>query len=111
MKTLLDVADPQIEWKQVEEPEPARGYEGVAWAMVRWNEIWDDPRIEAEEYIDGGDRIVVLIRHRGRGKASGVEIDMASYHLFTVRQRRIVAMYEFGPGKRAEALEAVGLSE
>jgi ketosteroid isomerase-like protein len=111
VETMLEVADPEIEWKQAEEPSPVRGYEGVARAMVRWNEMWDDPSIEAEEFLDGGDRIVVVIRHRGRGKASGVETDMASYHLFTVRGGRIVSMHEYGPGKRAEALEAAGLSE
>src|SRR5438034_10529120 len=105
---MLEVADPDVEWKQVEEPAAARGYEGVARAMVRWNEMWENPRIEAEEYIDGGDRIVVLIRHRGRGKASGIEIDMASYHLFTVRGGRIVSMHEYGPGKGAEGLAARG---
>jgi ketosteroid isomerase-like protein len=111
VETMLQVAHPEIKWKQAEEPSAVRGYEGVARAMVRWNEIWDEPRIDAEEYIDGGDRIVVVIRHRGRGKVSGVEIDMASYHLFTVRAGRIVSMHEYGPGRRAEALEAAGLRE
>jgi ketosteroid isomerase-like protein len=111
VEAMLKVADPEIVWKQAEEPSAVQGYEGVARAMVRWNEMWEEPHIDAEEYLDGGDRIVVVIRHRGRGRASGVEVDMASYHVFTVRAGRIVSMHEYGPGKRAEALEAAGLLE
>lgn len=111
VETLFEIADPGIEWKQLEAPDVAHGFEGVAEQMVRWNETWENPSIEAEEYIDGGDQIVVVIRHRGRGRASGIEMDMASYHVFTVGGGKIVAMHEYGPGKRAEALKAAGLPD
>jgi len=107
-ETLLD---PEVEWKQVEEPATAHGAEGVLQALARWDEVWDELHTEGQEYIDAGDKVLALIRMRGRGKGSGVTVEQSSYLLFTVREGRIVRMHEFGPGGRAEALKAVGLRE
>ena len=109
--TFLDALDPDIEWKQVEEPQARHGRTGVEEGIAQWVDIWENPRFEAEEYIDGGEHVILLMRLTGRGKESGADVSMSSYHCFTVRRGKIVRMYEFGPGKRAEALEAAGLSE
>jgi ketosteroid isomerase-like protein len=111
VEAMLEAFDQEVEWKQVEEPAPVYGRDGVREALRRWDETWDNPQVEAEEYIDAGECVVVLIRLRGLGRASGVPVEMASYHVFTVRNGKVARMFEYGPGKRAEALEAVGLSE
>jgi uncharacterized protein len=108
---FLGALDPEVEWKQVEDPQPRHGHTGVGEAIAQWVEMWDDPQFEAEEYLDGGDHVVLLMRLTGRGKGSGADVAMSSYHVFTVRGGKIVRMYEFGPAKRAEALEAAGLRE
>ena len=108
---FLDALDPDVEWKQVEEPRARHGHTGVGEAIAQWFEMWEDPRFEAEEYIDGGEHVVLLMKLTGRGKGSGAGVEMSSYHVFTVSNGKIVRMYELGPGKRAEALEAAGLPE
>ncbi len=45
----------------------------------------------------------------GRGRHSGLDIRVSTFHVFTVRDQKIVAMRVFP--ERAEALEAAGLSE
>jgi ketosteroid isomerase-like protein len=109
--TFLDALDPEVEWKQLEEPRPRYGHQGVGEAIAQWLEMWDAPTFEGEEYIDGGDKVILLMRLSGRGKTSGVDVSMSSYHVFTLLDRKIVRMHEYGPGKRKEALEAVGLRE
>jgi hypothetical protein len=44
-----------------------------------------------------------------KGKASGVEVDVRLYMQFTVREGKVI--YVFEHEDRADALKAVGLSE
>lgn len=111
LEALLEELDQGVEWKQFEEPAPVYGRNNVRGAIRRWNETWDQLQVQAEEYIDAGEFVVVLLRFRGLGRASGAPVEQATYHVFTVRNGRIARMVEYGPGKRSEALEAVGLSE
>jgi hypothetical protein len=67
------------------------------------------PRSRARSTSTGADKVILLMRLSGRGKTSGVDVSMSSYHVFTLLDRKIVRMHEYGPGKRKEALEAVGL--
>jgi ketosteroid isomerase-like protein len=69
----------------------------------------DELETIAEEFIDGGDRVVVAIYFRGRGRRSGIEIDTRLYEIYFLREEKIVRVQEFTD--RAEALEAAGLSE
>jgi ketosteroid isomerase-like protein len=110
VEAMLEEVDQEVQWKQVEEPAPVYGRDGVREAVQRWDETWDNLRAEVDEYIDAGDCVIALIRFRGLGRASGVPVEMASYHVFTVRNGKVARMTEYGPGKRAEALEAAGLS-
>ena len=109
---FLEALHPEVEWKQIEEPRPRYGHTGVGEAVAQWMDMFEDPKFEALEYIDGADgHVVVLVRMTGRGKGSGADVEMSSYHLFTVREGQIVRMHEFGPDKRAEALEAAGVGK
>jgi ketosteroid isomerase-like protein len=72
-----DWAHPEIEYVRPDGPTPGHST-GVA-AMARsWGETlsaWDNLRAEAEEYRALDDeRVLVFIRNRGRGKASGLEL-------------------------------------
>jgi ketosteroid isomerase-like protein len=68
-----------------------------------------DFRTEIEECIPVEDEVVFAAHHYGRGKASGVEVEMRNWHVWTVRDCKVVR-YRFFPTKR-EALEAAGLRE
>jgi ketosteroid isomerase-like protein len=70
---------------------------------------WDDYRVEAEELLDAGPSVVVILRERGRGKGSGAPFEESHPQLWTFRRDRIIRWESFQT--KAEALEAAGLSE
>ena len=51
----------------------------------------------------------MVAHHQGRGQASGVEVDTRFYEVYTLREGKVSRVDEYI--ERAEALEAVGLSE
>jgi uncharacterized protein len=86
-----------------------RGHSGVLEAFSIWPEQWDDYRIEILRIANPGDYVVVTARTGGRGKQSGVEVEMDFSFVFSVRDEKIVEMKIFM--REDQALEAAGLSE
>ncbi len=70
----------------------------------------DGARLEVEELLDAGEKVLVLIRFSGRGKTSGAEVQALVWNLWTFRDGEPVKWTYFGDD-RAGALEAAGLSE
>ena len=70
---------------------------------------WEEHRIEAQEFIDAGDRVVVLLREFQRGKKSGIELEVDTALIVDVRDGHVTRIQ--GYMDRAEALKAAGLSE
>jgi len=105
--------DPEIEWdmSRVEVPDPDvyRGVDGMLAFHRSWEESWESQDLEPQELIEAGDQVVSVIRHVGRGKLSGAEVEQRFAQLWTVRDGKIVRM-EMYPD-REDALEAVGLPE
>jgi ketosteroid isomerase-like protein len=90
-------------------PTVYRGLQGLRQMLADMDDVWEDLRPEAREFIDAGDRVVVTGRMVGKGKGSGVEVGRDFAGIWTVRNRRIVRWDICR--NRAEALEAVGLSD
>ena len=66
--------------------------------------------MEPEDLIEvGEDRVVVLLRLHMRGKGSGVAVEAQTINVWTVRDGKAVRPAVHND--KAEALEAVGLSE
>jgi ketosteroid isomerase-like protein len=86
-----------------------RGHSGVLEAFEIWPKQWDDYRIEILRMADHGDRVLVSTRQRGRGKQSGIQVEMEIMFVFTVRDAKIVEMKIFM--REEQALEAAGLRE
>ncbi len=85
------------------------GIEGATEFNADWDAAWDDWRLEVEVYIDaGGDRVVTIVRQRGRSKTSGVTVDMRFGQVFKVREAQLRGMRMYA--SPSEALEAAGLS-
>jgi|SRR5829696_8458089 len=86
------------------------GHQGVLEALAIWPEQWDDYRIEVLRIAAApGDKVFVTQRARGRGKQSGVEVDMDFSFVFTLRGGNISEWHLFM--QEEQALEAAGLSE
>jgi ketosteroid isomerase-like protein len=91
------------------DPRPHRGRAGVREFRAQWEELFDDIRVEAEELIDAGERIVSRLHVTGRGRGSGIDVDQSVYQVVELRGKSIVRIDEFYD--RAAALETAGLSE
>ena len=76
--------------------------------MGRWDGDWDELETVIEEVIDAGDKVVMAVRYRGRGRASGVEVNDQLFEVHTFRDGQCVRKVDFQ--ERAAALEAAGLS-
>jgi ketosteroid isomerase-like protein len=110
---VTDLCDPNVELYGtvggLEEDKILRGLSEIARALeTEDDEVWDEHRIEPREFIDAGDRVVVLQREYQRSK-SGAELVIDTATVLDLRDGRIVRMQ--GYMNPAEALEAVGLSE
>jgi ketosteroid isomerase-like protein len=76
------------------------------------SDLYSDYRVEANEVIDAGDRVVTVERIAGRGlKGSGAEgwVHEDLFRLMSFKGGRIWRIKEYP--SRAEALEAAGLSD
>ena len=72
-------------------------------------EAWEERRLEAEEFIDAGDNVVVLLHEHRRGRGSGVELETKTAVVVGVSGGRVIRMQ--GYLDRDAALEAAGVSE
>jgi ketosteroid isomerase-like protein len=86
-----------------------RGHSGVLEAFGIWPNQWDDYYIEILRAVESGDHVVVTTKQGGRGKQSGVEVEMEFTFVFTVRDAKIVEWQIFM--HEDQALKAAGLRE
>jgi ketosteroid isomerase-like protein len=112
-EAALEALDPEIEWQAppgiVIGQEVYRGRDEVWRGFAEWLAAWDTHRFELEEMLDHGDHVVVGGMQIGRGRGSGVEVRLPTFHVFTLRDGRVIR--HRGYRDRAEALEVAGLSE
>jgi ketosteroid isomerase-like protein len=104
--------DPEVEWilPARQSSDSGRGPEAVIRFFEDIDENFDELRLLPQEFRDAGDRVATRLRHYGRGKGSGIEIDEELYHqVATFRDGKIVRMEYFASWP--EALEAAGLRE
>jgi ketosteroid isomerase-like protein len=73
-------------------------------------QIWEQGHLayQPKELIDAGDKVLAFVRVRGRGRASGVEVEADTWAVWTFREGKPVDWTYFGDD-RASALKAVGL--
>ena len=107
--------DPEVVYSRIGTETPGmegewQGLEGMAAGTREYFRAFSDLHIEAERIIDlGDDRVLVLTRQTARGKLSGAPFEHELADLLTLEDGKIVGLAAYW--RRAEALEAVGLSE
>jgi ketosteroid isomerase-like protein len=88
-------AHPEIESVRADGLTPGSwtGLAGMAESVRDFMGAWEDFRIEADEYRELDDeRVLVLVRYIGRGKASGLEIEQMrgkGAHLYHLRDGKV----------------------
>ena len=85
------------------------GAEGANQFIAEWADAWDGWELTAEDFIDAGSRVVVIVSQRGRLKATGIPVDMRFAQVWSFRDGQSIRMQMYSSVD--EALEAAGLSE
>ena len=96
--------------RSVFNPRTYFGWDGLRQWLTDMDDVWEEMHSEQNEFIDAGDRVVVIGRLVGKGKGSGVEVGGPTATILTIRDGLLIRS-ETGYTNRREALEAVGLSE
>lgn len=116
--TIFALYDPNFEWdgthsrwaEVLDGPDTFGGHEELRRFFRGYFEMWETFEDELQELIDAGEKVISVVTSRGRGRASGVEIEWPGQAgLWTVRDGKIVHVAWFSD--RDEALEAAGLPE
>jgi ketosteroid isomerase-like protein len=84
------------------------GHRGaIDWAVKLW-QSFEGLSLEVSEPLEAGDRVVMRWQASGKGKRSGIDVDMRGYCAFTMREGKVrrVEFYE----TRDAALGTVGLT-
>jgi len=109
-QAFRDALHPDIVWFPFEDNHmPSHGVEGAMRIRNHWLESWTEMRAEVEEVVGDSDSVVATTHVTGRGKTSGVVVDVRLHMHFKVRDGKVVYVYEYQD--RAQALEAGGLRE
>jgi len=115
-EAALALYDPDFEWDfsrvpwgDVAGPGVYRGRDALPRVYRDWHSAWENYEENLEELIEVGEHVISVLTAQGRGRASGVEVEMTTAGVWTVRGGIAVRSVWF-PTREA-ALEAVGLSE
>jgi ketosteroid isomerase-like protein len=113
LERVIPFLDPAVIFdatRRIIDPKTYAGIEGIRAMLAERDEVWGEFRMEPAEFVDAGDRVVVIGRRVGKGRGSGVDVNQPMADVFTLHGGRIVRC-EIGYSDRAEALEAAGLRE
>jgi ketosteroid isomerase-like protein len=111
VEPLLAFVDPEFVYRTRDEFPGGGSYDlkGALDRISALRELFDELRWEPQEFIDVGERTVVVVRQIAHGRASGVMLDGSIVHVWLLQGGRAKELRVYS--KRSQALEAVGLSE
>jgi ketosteroid isomerase-like protein len=109
-----DLSSPGFVWDMSNfagwpEQQVYEGLDEVQGFLQAWTSVWDDWRLELDELLDAGDKVVTLVRQSGISRSSGVQVEMSFAMVWALADGRMTRMDMYSD--RAIALKAVGLSE
>jgi ketosteroid isomerase-like protein len=108
--TFLALLHPEVNWDfaaRLIDPGIRQGHAEIKENLREIEETWETLCSEPQELIDAGDQVVAVLRMRGRGRLSGVEVDANVAYVFDLIGERIVRARHHRD--REEALAAAGL--
>jgi ketosteroid isomerase-like protein len=102
--------DPEVEW--VNPPEAVEtgtrsGVDAFAAAAASVEATFEGASVQIDEMLDAGDRVVITATLRGRGRASGADVERRQGYVWTLRDGKAVRFQWFN--EPDEALIAAGV--
>jgi ketosteroid isomerase-like protein len=107
-----DLLDPEFELEEasnVPDRESYSGRDAFIANMAKLEESFEELRMEPIEFVDLGDKLVVVLSIAGRGRAGGAPVETTIAQLWSLRDGKAVSLRDYAT--KAEALEAAGLRE
>jgi ketosteroid isomerase-like protein len=108
LEETFDVESLEVHDHDILDGRDYRGAEGFMQWLEDWSAAWEEWSLDPEEYIDAGERVIVVAKMHARGRGSGVEVDRQDALLYELRDGLIVRIDYFN--NRSEALTAAGLA-
>jgi ketosteroid isomerase-like protein len=107
----MSLFDPDVSYDDTILPdhigETYRGHEGVLRAAERWIEPFEWLRIELEQIVEAGERLVSIHRWQAQARHTGIEFDSPLAYVWTFRDGKIMHFRSYLDPE--QALEAAGL--
>jgi ketosteroid isomerase-like protein len=107
----LEFIHPDVEvhsGPELPDPQVYRNHQGFLDNIREWSEVFEELRYEPEEFVEVGDRLLVIVLVSGRGRESGAGFEQRQAHVWTIREGKAVRLDFYLD--RAEAETAVGLA-
>jgi uncharacterized protein len=104
--TVLGRMDPSIEWNEAEnfiyaDRNPYVGPEAVLEGVFsRLGSDWESFTVTPEEWLDAGERIVVLGTYSGTYKSTGKHVRAQFAHIWSMREGRVVRFQQYTDTKQ-----------
>jgi ketosteroid isomerase-like protein len=107
LDAILRLMDPEIELLTPANPDMQRGtgHEGVRRSLNSMLEMFEYWNVEALEFVDLGEHIVVSVCQYARGRGSGVTLESKSAWMFTMRDGKATRLALFHD--KAEAIASL----
>jgi ketosteroid isomerase-like protein len=102
--------DPNVELRRahllLDTPVDFHGHAGFRENWLQVLEAFEDLRLDPEELLDLGDRLIITAQLSGHGAGSGIPVGDRIHQVITLRRGLVVREHDFLD--RAEALQAAG---
>ena len=110
-EAAAELLDPEIEWRlppNFPDAQAWRGRDAVVEGLTSVTGSWDEFRIDVQELIDAGDRVVALVRFHGRAAITGLDLGGVSVdaQIWTLRDGKAVEVQMYNGSE--DALRAIG---
>lgn len=116
--TTFELYDPDVVWDMTRSNVPGlglyHGQAGVRQFFEEWLGTFEEFYARPEAFEEAGGNVVVQVRQGGRGKGSGVNVEMPVYwHVFFVRGEKVVRVevhheHEVALGSARAGVRAAG---
>ena len=103
----MSLLDPDVTYEDTILPdhvgETYRGPEGVARALARWFEPFEEIKVSLERIVGEGDRLVSIHAVRTKARHTGIEFESPLAYSWTLRNGKVVHLKSFWDANEALA--------